>query len=85
MIYFLLKLIQNVNNNTYNYLSPTLSFFYKLKNLHINCNKVGFTVENIKAIYAISRNTKSSKMSDKEYISKKGIGFKSVFKTINIV
>lgn len=83
--HFLLELIQNADDNTYNCLSPTLSFSYKPGSLRINCNEVGFIAENVEAICAISRSTKSGKTSDGEYIGEKGIGFKSVFKAADIV
>jgi hypothetical protein len=62
-----------------------LSFFYKPGSLRIDCNEVGFTAENVQAICAISRSTKSGKTSDGEYIGEKGIGFKSVFKAADVV
>jgi hypothetical protein len=62
-----------------------LSFSYKPGGLRIDCNEVGFTAENVEAICAISRSTKSGKTNDGEYIGEKGIGFKSVFKAADIV
>ncbi|KAF2812279.1 uncharacterized protein BDZ99DRAFT_518138 [Mytilinidion resinicola] len=83
--HFLLELIQNADDNTYDNPSPTLSFSYKPGSLRIDCNEVGFTAENVEAICAISRSTKSGKTSDGEYIGEKGIGFKSVFKASDVV
>lgn len=83
--HFLLELIQNADDNTYNCPSPTLSFSYKPGSLRIDCNEVGFTGENVEAICAISRSTKSGKTSDGEHIGEKGIGFKSVFKAADVV
>lgn len=83
--HFLLELIQNADDNTYNCPSPTLSFSYKPGSLRIDCNEVGFTAENVEAICAISRSTKSGKTSYGEYIVEKGIGFKSVFKAADVV
>jgi hypothetical protein len=83
--HFLLELIQNADDNTYNCPSPTLSFSYEPGSLRIDCNEVGFTAENVEAICAISRSTKSGKTSDGEYIGEKGIGFKSVFKAADVV
>lgn len=83
--HFLLELIQNADDNTYDCPSPTLSFSYKPGSLRIDCNEVGFTVENVEAICAISRSTKSGKTNDGEHIGEKGIGFKSVFKAADVV
>jgi len=83
--HFLLELIQNADDNTYNCPTPTLSFSYKPGSLRIDCNEVGFTAENVEAICAISRSTKSGKTKDGEYIGEKGIGFKSVFKAADVV
>ncbi len=62
-----------------------MSFSYKPGRLRIDCNEVGFNEENVEAICAISRSTKSGKTSDGEYIGEKGIGFKSVFKAADVV
>jgi hypothetical protein len=83
--HFLLELIQNADDNTYNCPTPTLSFSYRPGSLRIDCNEVGFTAENVEAICAISQSTKSGKTSDGEYIGEKGIGFKSVFKAADVV
>src|SRR6266480_3234757 len=83
--HFLLELIQNADDNTYNCPTPTLSFSYNPGSLRIDCNEVGFTAENVEAICSISRSTKSGKASDGEYIGEKGIGFKSVFKVADVV
>lgn len=80
-----MELIQNADDNTYNCPSPTLSFSYKPGSLRIDCNEVGFTSENVEALCAISRSTKSGKTSDGEHIGEKGIGFKSVFKAADVV
>jgi hypothetical protein len=80
-----LELIQNADDNTYNCPIPTLSFSYRPGSLRIDCNEVGFTAENVDAICAIGRSTKSGKTSDGEYIGEKGIGFKSVFKAADVV
>ena len=42
-------------------------------------------MENVEAICAISRSSKSGKTSDGEQIGEKGIGFKSVFKAADVV
>ena len=81
----MLELIQNADDNTYDCPNPTLSFDHKSGSLRIDCNEVGFTEENVEAICAISRSTKSGKTSDGEHIGEKGIGFKSVFKAADVV
>ncbi|PMD47662.1 hypothetical protein L207DRAFT_415975, partial [Hyaloscypha variabilis F] len=83
--HFLLELIQNADDNTYTCANPTLSFSYRPGSLRIDYNEVGFTAENVEAICAISRSTKSGKTSYGEYIGEKGIGFKSVFKAADVV
>jgi hypothetical protein len=62
-----------------------LSFSYKPGSLRIDCNEVGSTADNVEAICAINRSTKSAKKTDGEYIGEKGIGFKSVFKAADVV
>ncbi|KAF2474923.1 uncharacterized protein BDR25DRAFT_255455 [Lindgomyces ingoldianus] len=83
--HFLLELIQNADDNTYTCEHPTLSFTYRPGILRIDCNEVGFTSDNVKAICAISQSTKIEQTSYDEYIGEKGIGFKSVFKAADIV
>jgi HSP90 family molecular chaperone len=83
--HFLLEIIQNADDNTYNTSTPTLSFSYKPGSLRIDCNEVGFTADNVEAICAINRSTKSAKKTAGEYIGEKGIGFKSVFKAADVV
>ena len=83
--HFLLELIQNADDNTYDDPNPTLSFSYEPGSLRIDCNEIGFRAENVEALCAISKSTKSGKTNDGEYIGEKGIGFKSVFKAADIV
>ncbi|KAG9198551.1 hypothetical protein G6514_009853 [Epicoccum nigrum] len=83
--HFLLELIQNADDNSYNCATPTLSFIYKSGNLRIDCNEVGFDASNVTAICGISQSTKSNKTRDGEFIGEKGIGFKSVFKVADTV
>ncbi|KAF1839660.1 hypothetical protein BDW02DRAFT_486530, partial [Decorospora gaudefroyi] len=82
--HFLLELIQNADDNTYNTPTPTLSFSYAPGSLRIDCNEVGFTADNVEAICAINQSTKSNKKNDGDYIGEKGIGFKSVFKAADV-
>ncbi|KAI3318140.1 hypothetical protein HD806DRAFT_549483 [Xylariaceae sp. AK1471] len=83
--HFLLELIQNADDNTYECPKPNLSFSYKPGSLRIDCNEVGFTAANVEALCAINRSTKSGKTCHGEYIGEKGIGFKSVFKAADVV
>lgn len=81
----MLELIQNADDNKYDTSTPTLSFFYTLGSLRVDCNEVGFTAKDVEAICAINQSTKSNKKTDGEYIGEKGIGFKSVFKVADVV
>lgn len=83
--HFLLELLQNADDNTYQCSTPTLRLSYKPGCLGVDCNEVGFTPDNVEAICAVSASTKSGKTSDGEYIGEKGIGFKSVFKAADVV
>jgi hypothetical protein len=83
--HFLLELVQNADDNTYECQRPTLSFSYKPGSLRIDCNEVGFQAANVEALCAINRSTKSGKTSHGEQIGEKGIGFKSVFKAADVV
>lgn len=80
-----MELLQNADDNTYDCSIPSLSYSYEPGRLRIDCNEVGFTADNVEAICAVSRSTKSGKTSDGEYIGEKGIGFKSVFKAADTV
>lgn len=83
--HFLLELIQNADDNSYNTPTPTLSFSYTLGHLRVDCNEVGFTADNVEAICGINQSTKRGKKNDGEQIGEKGIGFKSVFKAADVV
>ena len=85
--HFIFELIQNAEDNTYKDAEPFLSF--QLVNqcpidmqapngaLIVQNNETGFTYENVDAICAVGKTTKSKSLG---YIGEKGIGFKSVFK-----
>jgi hypothetical protein len=82
--HFLLELIQNADDNSYeDGLRPTISFISKTGYLHIDCNETGFTPANVDAICRIKMSTKADR--SKGFIGEKGIGFKSVFKIADIV
>ena len=85
--HFIFELIQNAEDNEYHSSEPALSFYLTktdptLSNspdgaLIIQNNEIGFSTENVEAICAVGKTTKSK---IKGYIGEKGIGFKSVFR-----
>ncbi|KFZ20533.1 hypothetical protein V501_00065 [Pseudogymnoascus sp. VKM F-4519 (FW-2642)] len=88
--HFLLELIQNADDNTFQENAvPTLSFHIvgsgNTWQMLISCNEVGFEEANIEALCRIGDSTKKVKDRTKGYIGEKGIGFKSVFKVANVV
>ncbi|RSM02003.1 hypothetical protein CDV31_011086 [Fusarium ambrosium] len=79
--HFLLELIQNAEDNTYNHnVTPSLSFTYKPGSLRVDCNETGFTESNVRAICKIGESTKAGHGRSARYVGEKGIGFKSIFK-----
>ncbi|PVH69973.1 hypothetical protein DL98DRAFT_661395 [Cadophora sp. DSE1049] len=83
--HFLLELIQNADDNSYEDSQPTLNITYEKRALRIDCNEIGFGRKNVEAICKIGRSTKSGLGNATRYIGEKGIGFKSVFKVSQIV
>jgi hypothetical protein len=83
--HFLLELIQNADDNTYDALVPTILITYKGDKLRIDCNEIGFSKKNVDAICRIGWSTKSGLGNATGYIGEKGIGFKSVFKVCDVV
>lgn len=83
--HFLLELIQNVDDNTYDNPFPTLNIAYKHRRLHISCNEVGFNKRNVEALCSIGQSTKSGLDYINQFIGEKGIGFKSLFKVADVV
>lgn len=83
--HFLLELLQNADDNTYKCATPTLSFTYRPGSLRVDCNEVGFSEQNVKAICTIGESTKTGLNRLAGYIGEKGIGFKSVFKVADVV
>ena len=85
--HFIFELIQNAEDNNYQSPEPSLSFYLTKTDPTIsNCpdgaliiqnNEIGFSPENVEAICAVGKTTKSK---IKGYIGEKGIGFKSVFR-----
>ncbi|EEU43645.1 uncharacterized protein NECHADRAFT_82646 [Fusarium vanettenii 77-13-4] len=83
--HFLLELIQNAEDNTYDDVTPSLSFTYKRGSLRVDCNETGFTERNVRAICKIGESTKAGLGQSARYVGEKGIGFKSVFKVASEV
>ncbi|KAG5656873.1 hypothetical protein KAF25_011042 [Fusarium avenaceum] len=88
--HFLLELIQNADDNAYSPdVTPSLNLVLsgaQSRTLRIDCNEIGFTFEQIKALSAIGDSTKRAiSRRQRSYIGQKGIGFKSVFKAADIV
>ena len=88
--HFIFELIQNAEDNTYEERSPyppCISFRLTKTDpigipgsdgaLIIQNNETGFTCDNVNAICAVGRTTKTKAQG---YIGEKGIGFKSVFR-----
>ncbi|RYP53097.1 hypothetical protein DL768_001874 [Monosporascus sp. mg162] len=83
--HFLLELIQNADDNTYECTTPSLNFTYKRGSLRVDCNEIGFTESNVRAICSIGESTKAGLGRSTRYVGEKGIGFKSVFKVASVV
>lgn len=81
--HFLLELIQNADDNSYNAETPTISFNSIEGDLRICCNEKGFSPANVEAICRIKKSTKKNRSEG--FIGEKGIGFKSVFKIADVV
>ncbi|OQS00244.1 phosphoserine aminotransferase [Thraustotheca clavata] len=74
--HFVLELIQNADDNTYND-TPEAKFHVSSDNITFYCNELGFQPKHIRALCDVGASTKSQGSSG--YIGQKGIGFKSVF------
>jgi len=85
--HFIFELIQNAEDNAYDTAEPSLSFRLVKTDptgtqgsdgvLIVQNNEIGFSSENVEAICAVGKTTKSKIQG---YIGEKGIGFKSVFR-----
>ncbi|KPM39359.1 hypothetical protein AK830_g7176 [Neonectria ditissima] len=78
---FVFELLQNADDNHFKTAAelgqvPYVAFKVYPDRIVVDCNEDGFTHENLKAICAVGR---SSKTGAQGYIGEKGIGFKSVF------
>ncbi|KAL5531018.1 hypothetical protein ACEPAG_3894 [Sanghuangporus baumii] len=80
--HFLLEFVQNAEDNDYNVTIPTLRISITDSAITLSCNEVGFSESNVRAICKIGASTKKNISG---FIGEKGIGFKSVFKTADIV
>jgi hypothetical protein len=74
--HFILELIQNADDNSYNAnVEATLSLQLSRNRLIVKCNEVGFTEQNMRALCDINASTKRErKQSDDGCIGEKGIG-----------
>ncbi len=89
--HFIFELIQNAEDNTYKKTEPSLCFRLVKADptntqnaagaLIVQNNETGFTPENVDAICAVGKTTKSK---IRGYIGEKGIGFKAVFRITTI-
>jgi len=89
--HFIFELIQNAEDNTYKETEPSLCFRLVKTDptntqnaagaLIIQNNETGFTPDNVDAICAVGKTTKSK---IRGFIGEKGIGFKSVFRVTTI-
>ena len=76
--HFVLELIQNADDNDYrSNIHPTLRLQLSRSELLVECNEVGFSEENVRAICDLNASTKKwRKKVDDGYIGEKGIGTK---------
>lgn len=89
--HFIFELIQNAEDNSYGKSEPSLSFRLTKNDptgtsgtygaLIIENNETGFSPDNVDAICAVGKTTKTKIQG---YIGEKGIGFKSVFRVTTI-
>ena len=83
--HFLLELIQNADDNSYEAAIPTLTLRYERGGLRVDCNETGFTDLNVDALCRVGASSKVGINRTGRYIGQKGIGFKSVFKAADRV
>ncbi|XP_055892730.1 uncharacterized protein LOC106068793 isoform X2 [Biomphalaria glabrata] len=77
--HFVLELIQNADDNSYNDdVFPSIKFVIDHTGVKVLNNELGFEEKNIRAICDVGKSTKSK--HNLGYIGQKGIGFKSVFR-----
>ncbi|CAH0037964.1 unnamed protein product [Clonostachys solani] len=73
---FLMEILQNADDCSYDDPTPTMELTYRNGRLRIDYNEVGFTRRDVEALCSIS----STKLKSMNQTGEKGIGFKSVFK-----
>lgn len=86
--HFLLELIQNADDNSYNTssgITPTLDISLYDDYLRVDCNETGFAPRHVEAICKVGSSTKTGAGNSTRYVGEKGIGFKSVFKVADVV
>jgi hypothetical protein len=83
--HFLSEFIQNADDNEYDDCLPTLNLTYENNGLLVESNEKGFTAENVEALCTIGQSTKAGVDHSIRYIGEKGIGFKSVFKAVDVI
>ncbi|KAF2176286.1 hypothetical protein K469DRAFT_682619 [Zopfia rhizophila CBS 207.26] len=86
--HFLLELLQNADDNSYQVSSPTMNMTFKAHTFRIDCNEVGFSKKNVEAICSIGKSSKGTQKTaciGEKGIGEKDIGFKSVFKVADTV
>lgn len=78
--HFLLELIQNADDATYEDVTPEMTFSIQNTGITIHYNETGFSIEDVIAITDTGGSTKiHAKRLSHGFIGEKGIGFKSVF------
>jgi hypothetical protein len=78
--HFLLELIQNADDATYEEKEAKIRFIIKEYNLELRYNESGFDTDDVIAITGAGASTKTGKRKlSHSFIGEKGIGFKSVF------
>ena len=75
--HFLLELIQNAEDNSYDKnIIPKIKFIFDENKIILQNNEIGFNNKNVWALCGIGETTKKKSLG---FIGEKGIGFKSVF------
>ena len=78
--HFLLELIQNADDATYEETDASIRFIIKENSLELRYNEDGFDTDDVIAITGAGASTKTGKRKlSHSFIGEKGIGFKSVF------
>lgn len=75
--HFVLELIQNADDNSYEQPEPAISFSVVKDNITVHNNEIGFSEANVSSLCFATKSTK--KLNKEGLIGEKGIGFKSVF------